>query len=379
MQMRLLALVVAALAAGPVLAQLGPLTPPAGPISDTVPDLSQIAQQVSGAAQTRTIVNNVSTPGDASNKFIISQPGSYVLADDIVFGGADAGKNGVLIQADDVTLDLNGYTIRGNGFALAGVIGDNAAPVRSVVRNGNITDTGEWAVLLFGDDCRAERLTVVNTGGGFAAIQVGTQGQVDRCIVRDAAGDGIAVGIHGTVRASTITGATSDGITTSANALVIDSNVAQVDGVGITVSNDALVERCTIRQTGSTGLSMLQGSVARSVRVRFAGQHGATTTGYNKLIDCSFINLTGNGVNLGAYSVVDRCTFQLCSQLAVVPGVSSIIQNSIAENCTSAFVASINTTVRGCTIEKMSVLGIEGLPQSVIENNTIQTTSTKCQ
>jgi hypothetical protein len=51
--------------------------------------------------EARTIVNTANTPGDVDNTFIISQPGSYYLSGNIT---GEAGKNGISIQADDVTL-----------------------------------------------------------------------------------------------------------------------------------------------------------------------------------------------------------------------------------------------------------------------------------
>ena len=55
--------------------------------------------------EARTIINAANTPGDANNTFIISQAGSYYLTGNIT---GESGKNGISIQAEDVTLDLNG-------------------------------------------------------------------------------------------------------------------------------------------------------------------------------------------------------------------------------------------------------------------------------
>src|SRR5215467_11079290 len=59
----------------------------------------------------------------------ISQPGSYKLVNNLTATG-----DCIVITAQDVTLDLNGFEISGNGTGSA-IVG-TGAQVRTVVRNG---------------------------------------------------------------------------------------------------------------------------------------------------------------------------------------------------------------------------------------------------
>ena len=61
------------------------------------------------AAQATCIEVN-SLPGDGNAVFVISQPGSYCLESNVV---GVAGKNGIRIDADNVTLDLAGFAVLG--------------------------------------------------------------------------------------------------------------------------------------------------------------------------------------------------------------------------------------------------------------------------
>src|SRR4051794_19207170 len=70
----------------------GSLTPPPGLPAPIMKSLDQI--------EARTIVNATNTPGDATNTFIISTPGSYYLTGNIM--GA-SGKHGISILANNVT------------------------------------------------------------------------------------------------------------------------------------------------------------------------------------------------------------------------------------------------------------------------------------
>src|SRR3954451_7441888 len=83
----------------------GSLTPPAGP-APTMKTLDQV--------EARTIINATKTPGDPTNQFIISAPGSYYLTGNIT---GVSGKNAISINASNVAVDLNGFTITGTGLA----------------------------------------------------------------------------------------------------------------------------------------------------------------------------------------------------------------------------------------------------------------------
>ena len=74
----------------------GDLNPPTGAPAPTMKTLTEV--------EPRTPVNAANTPGDATAVFRITQHGSYYLTGNIM---GEAGKSGVVIDSDDVTLDLD--------------------------------------------------------------------------------------------------------------------------------------------------------------------------------------------------------------------------------------------------------------------------------
>ena len=102
----------------------GPIAPPAGPVAPTHKTLTDV--------EPRTALSVANTPGNAQFVYIIDQPGSYYLADNLI---GVPGKRGIWVLAKDVTLDLNGFTIDGTNGAGDGIQGD-ADSDRTVIKNG---------------------------------------------------------------------------------------------------------------------------------------------------------------------------------------------------------------------------------------------------
>jgi parallel beta-helix repeat protein len=156
----------------------GSLTPPGAP-APTMKSLDQI--------EARTVVNAVNLPGDGNNVFIIRQSGSYYLTTNLL---GVSGKNEIEILANNVTLDLNGFTLAGVAGSGFGIV-IPASQTNLVVRSGTISGWGNsgvyapsslslnlvferlnvsacaWGFQLFGAvvvrDCNSEN----NTGNGF--------------------------------------------------------------------------------------------------------------------------------------------------------------------------------------------------------------------
>ena len=108
----------------PIAFAQGSLTPPTGAPTPVMKSLDQI--------EARTPVNTLA--GDATASHIITLPGSYYLTSTI---NGNSGKSGIRIEADNVTLDLNGFTLEAVGGSLMGIqINLSAGQVN--IRNGQL-------------------------------------------------------------------------------------------------------------------------------------------------------------------------------------------------------------------------------------------------
>ncbi|MEM1184049.1 MAG: hypothetical protein AAGI53_03500 [Planctomycetota bacterium] len=127
-----LALMTVGLAASSTAAQ-PTLVPPTGPVKPS----DRFASSVTLSAR--------ATPGDADSVFRITAPGSYVLSGNL---RVPSGQTGIEIASDNVTIDLQGFTIFGAGVDDPWSVGigpqdreDGEVEFRNVlVRNGSISD-----------------------------------------------------------------------------------------------------------------------------------------------------------------------------------------------------------------------------------------------
>ena len=145
------------------------------------------------------------TPGDLPGYPVtLDQPGSYRLTGNL--GTSGTNLDVVEITTDDVTLDLNGFTIRClyvfNPCVGTGIGVDAGTQANVTLRNGTVRDMGGSGVILSGNDNRVTGVQALSNGGN--GVAVGAHGTVTNVLARS---NGLS-GIFGST-AATITGSTA--------------------------------------------------------------------------------------------------------------------------------------------------------------------------
>ncbi len=211
------------------------------------------------------------TPGDAPGfPVTITRSGSYRLTSNLVGGHGYVIGNGldmVEITADNVDLDLNGFTIE--RCRATGPIHNCLGSVRTgvyfssgkggAVRNGTIARMGLNGVFA-STEVRLENLALIENGNHGAWI--GSNGVVESVIAHE----------NGNV-----------GITGNFGANVRDSSATENANAGMSFTSATRIHACTSRDNGSHGFSM--------------GERGLLT-------DSVSTGNGGNGVSAGRYSLI---------------------------------------------------------------------------
>jgi len=272
-------------------------------------------------------VNSINTPGDPTAVFVISEPGSYCLGSNVI---GEAGKNGIRIDADNVTLDLAGFGMLGISGSLNGILINTH--FRIAIRNGSISGWGSAGLEgTAGALARIEDLRVdANVGNGLV---INSSSQVNNCIA------------------------------------------VQNGGVGILTSNDVVVTGCLSSTNGGHGIQAGTASTIKSCFANSNGGSGIAPSGVNSLtvIDCNTHLNTGAGIVGPNRALITSCTAEDNRAGGIITGASSTVSNCNASgNTGDGIIVSVGSAVTGCTASANTGDGIEVNNLSRLEGNTCQ-------
>jgi hypothetical protein len=228
------------------------------------------------------------TPGAAGFPITLSQPGSYRLESNLVVPNANV--SAIKITADNVTLDLNGYSIIGpglckdNGTTLPtclpagtgiGVLAgsDTTLGPRSVrVLNGSVRGMGSHGIQLTGKDSFVKDVAAdLNAGSGFV--------------------------VNGSVVESSAMGNGADGIRSQ---VVRDSTTMQNHLHGIVLSFGGVAIGNAVSQNGFRGIFVRNGSaisntVTLNSNIGILAECPSSIVNNTVITDASFVSIVADG------------------------------------------------------------------------------------
>ena len=209
--------------------------------------------------------------------FTITQPGAYFLTQSLA---GQAGQSGITIQADDVTLDLNGFALTGVPGSLHGV--DVSQPVQNLrLHQGTVRDWGMNGVnginavasrfqgltcldnlavgLITGSDCVV--LDCIARGQTSTGLDTLENCLVERCLSTENGSDGIQTSNGSVVRGCVVFNNAEDGIETGDGCVVVDC-VARDNGDDGVRSHEASVRGCSATINGQDGIDVDAGQIS---------------------------------------------------------------------------------------------------------------------
>ena len=298
--------------------QGGPMDPWAPPGS-TYKDL--------GAVEPRTPIWQPESPA-GSPLFTIGQPGSYYLGQDLT---GTAGEYGIVIAADNVTLDLNGFSIIGVPGSLDGVhvnCGDELVPLPCYnisIYNGSVSGWGEVGVDgNYANESRFEDLRVTGNGSGLVAAF----SLVSNVVATWNGATGIAVST-GTVTNTLSENNGGDGF--SLNFVVVTDSFADWNGGdGVDVWNHSLVTNCRAEWNEGDGFEVGADNVVTD--------NGATGNDRDNDNDGAGIHVTGDNNRIEGNNVTENEI-----GIDVDNEGNLIIKNSAAGNPVNYSIVASNT------------------------------------
>jgi hypothetical protein len=382
--------------------QGGSLTPPGAP-APTMKTLDQV--------QPRTLI----PAGTAV--YTISSEGSYYLGGNLSI----ASGNAITVNANNVTIDLQGFEVIGTGgsagiflnggvsnvtirngtirnFTSDGINGQGNSTVRVekvralnnagsgivVDLNGAVIDCAaeaNGAVGIVGtDNCVIQHCqSIGNTGANSHGIAVANAAQISGCVARNNAGSGIVTGTDSTLSACVATNNTTGGISVGDSCTILNSTANQngmnggttAGSHGIAAAGAFTITNCTGNKNTGDGLSVSGGSPGATVHN--STFNGNTLNGIDASIGsvvtaCITNNNGGQGINAQLGCRVQDCTADLNAGNGIVLlGVCRAIDNDCRQNSAAGILAQ---TAGGSRIEGNNVV--------VNINQGIMVTTTNC-
>ena len=222
----------------------GDLNPP-GPPAPTMKPLNEI--------EPRQPISSDMVP------VTISESGSFYLLEDIQV--TDSAMSAITINVDNVTIDLNGFTIKGpetgtgNGIQIV-----NGQHYNIEIKNGTVRDFGNDGI--YSGYCCENALRVISVrviGNGEYGIQLHGDAIIKDCTVIDNDSGGIYLGagyiLGQVVTGNVVSGNDGIGIACSGPSIVKENLVTGNDGEGISVA-DSIVMSNTVSNNTLTGIAL---------------------------------------------------------------------------------------------------------------------------
>ncbi len=287
--------------------------------------------------------------------YTITTSGHYVVTRDLALVGTHLSQSGISVLADDVVIDLNGWTLSGGGSTSGSGIYQPSTNRNLTVQNGQLIRWANIAImhsysgglLCTGEGNQIRNLQVRRSHNG---IVTGPGSIVEGCSTESGRRAGIRTLGQSVIRHCTARSNSYHGIIAGPDSVVEHCSALRNEGAGIQAGPRARVLSCLASQNGGLGVHTEPGSTV---------EH------------CQAIANQSNGYHLGVGSLLLHSGASTNAREGVVLEEDSLAERCrVHENARNGFVASNTTRIVQCAAFRNGSSGIriEGWGCHVADN-----------
>ena len=230
---------------------------------------------------------------------------------------AQTGVNGISVNADNVTIDMDGHALVGPGASSGSGIHQASTNKNLTVLNGKAVDwRGNYnaGFYLIGEGNRLSGLqastnhygifvhsgnTIENCtaqGNGFFGIYASSGNRLQNCAAQGNGDDGIYAELGNTLENCAARDNGAYGIYASSGNTLENCAVRDNGSSGIVAGSGNTLENCAARDNGEDGIYASSGNTLENCAARDNGEDGIYAYSGNTLQNCAAQNNTGDGI-----------------------------------------------------------------------------------
>ena len=222
----------------------------------------------------------------------IRSPGSYYVTDNLT---GVIGQHGITIDADNVTLDLNGFTLWGGGGGGGIVVLGTHRHI--TIKNGSLREWGGDGIGA-GSASHSRFANLYLWDNTLVGLRTGEQCLVENCQTSENGDDGIWIeGAAGQVRNCVSADNSGNGISVGRRSQVLDS-VSSGNSTGLVATTGSTVARCTVGENLVHGIVVGGGSVVKDCTAALNTQIGIAALEGCSVLDCNAVSNSTDGIQV---------------------------------------------------------------------------------
>ncbi|MCB2156468.1 right-handed parallel beta-helix repeat-containing protein [bacterium] len=299
-----------ALALTSICSAQGPLTPPGTP-APIMKSLDEIYTAAEASGPIGIPINQETVPGGAVATFLITEPGSYYLTENLT---GEENKDGISVTADDVTIDLHGFTLTGVPNSKIAINAASSSNFR--VSNGTVRTWPE--------------------GGVVGYIHT----RIDGLLVYDCGGAGISTSGSAIMRNCRVVSSASTAYYAGDLAYLENCTAASGDGAGFAFGGGCVIRNCTAINNGGVGFAQGSGggSILENCVSNLNNPDGFSLCAGNIVRNCvAYKNTTGIYLRCGKNMVTENLIRNNDTGITASTNGSEVVYGNTLVGNTTAF------------------------------------------